>query len=111
MTQRYRANKELILDSGFRNKNILSLSETFNRAEIEELLSKPGCTAIRIYYGMDEDKKVHAILVASDANNADILGPTNSATTEDEEDDWIVETGIRCPVVCPEDSPLNEDNP
>jgi len=99
----------------FQAQNILSLSETFDRTVIEKLLAKQGCTAIRIYYGMDEDKKVHAILVASNANNADILGlPSNAANAtgeNDDDDESIVDRGIRCPVICPEDSPLNQDAP
>ncbi|SDC79283.1 hypothetical protein [Niabella drilacis] len=105
MTRRYRQNSEAILAAGFQNHNILPLCETFDRAAIDALLAQPGCTGLRIYYGMDTELKVHAILVGSDASNTDILPPNSIVKTE--EDGYIMEQSIRCPPTCPPESPLN----
>lgn len=98
MTEKYRLNREDILKTQFQNQNILPLSETFDRSAFETLLDKTGCTGLRIYYGMDNDSKIHAIIVAVDENNEDIL-------TESSDD--IVDNGNRCPDLCPPSSPLN----
>ncbi len=98
MTEKYRLNREDILKTQFQNQNILPLSETFDRSAFEALLDKSGCVGLRIYYGMDNDSKIHAIIVAVDENNEDIL--------TDSEDD-IVDNGNRCPDLCPPSSPLN----
>lgn len=105
MTARYRQNRLAILGSTYQTGDILALSETFEREAIDVLLAKTGCTRLRIYYGMDENLKVHAVLVAADANNADILPVTNMLN--EEEDESIAERGLRCPDVCPEPSDLN----
>lgn len=107
MTLRYRQNREAILAPAFQNKNLLPLSETFDRAAIESLLAKPGCTALRIYYGMDTELKLHAVLVASDASNKDIL-PAAEAGSALPDDDDTIELSIRCPPTCPDPSPLNQ---
>ena len=103
MAATYRAQKENILDSTYRNQDILPLSETFNRNALDVLLAKTGCEGIRIYYGMDESLKVHAILVGVNEANEDIL-PAESLLTDD---DYIAEIGQRCPVNCPPESDLN----
>ena len=105
MTDRYRLNREAILDTEYQSQDILALSETFNRDLFDELLSKSGCVGVRIYNGMDEELKVHAIIVAVDENNEDIL-PAQSIN-ELEEEDFIGEEGQRCPNVCPPTSILN----
>jgi hypothetical protein len=108
MTSLYRAQRNNILKPEFQDQNILCLSETFEKTAIQTLLNLTGCSFIRVYYGMSEDYKVHAIIVAADENNEDIL-PTSpssmvSATTEEE---MIVENGARCPDLCPPESSLN----
>lgn len=98
MTEKYRANKEDILKTQHQNLNILPLSETFAKAAFQALLNKSGCESLRIYYGMDDELKIHAIIVAVDEDNNDIL---NSQS------DDIVDNGNRCPDLCPSLSPLN----
>lgn len=105
MTTLYRANRETILNTSYQGKNVLPLSETFNRGAIDALLATTNCAGIRIYYGMDEDDKVHAILVAVNSSNEDLL-PGNSLT--EDEDPIIVELGQRCPPVCAPQSDLND---
>jgi len=104
MTTTYRAEKENILASAYQNQDILPLSETFNRNALDTLLALEGCEGIRIYYGMDENLKVHAILVGVTEENTDILPSVSLTETEDE---FVVEIGQRCPVDCPPGSVLN----
>lgn len=74
---------------------VLPLSETFNRQAFEELLSKPGCKGIRLYYGMDETGQLRAIFVAVDENEADLL-PAEAGVA----DGSIIEVGKICPPDC-----------
>lgn len=104
MTTMYRADKEAILATAWQNQNILPNSETFNRNAFDTLLAIEGCEALRIYYGMDENSKVHAIVVAVNEDNEDIL-PTQNLYSQQSEN--IVEEGQRCPDLCPPSSPLN----
>lgn len=105
MTTLYRSDKEAILATAYQNQNILPISETFNRNALDTLLAIEGCEAIRIYYGMDENLKVHAILVAVNENNEDLLPDANNNSLSEEES--VVEEGQRCPDLCPPSSPLN----
>ncbi len=91
----------------------LCLSETFSREAIESLLRVEGCAAVRIYYGMKEDRSVHAILVAADAAGNDILPPAQERqeahSTTNAIAGLILEDGARCPPQCPQSSKLNSD--
>ena len=107
MTTAFRNNKDTILKSAYAGQNILANSETFSKADVETLLAKDGCEKLRIYSGMDANLQVHAILVAVDADNKDILPAANSLLSSEEEEDYLLERGQRCPTICPEDSPLN----
>jgi hypothetical protein len=116
MTRRYRENKTIILKPEY-PPEILALCETFNKDAIVALGDIPGAVGIRIYYGMDEDLLCHAILVAVDDKGADILPPAATGTTaaralaalddDDDDDGDILEDSLRCPTVCPPESPLN----
>lgn len=108
MTTLYRQEKENILSTSYKGQNILCRCETFNRGVFDALLAKQGCEAIRIYYGMDSSLKVHAIVVAVNGNNEDIL-PAGSEvlSVEDDAGDDIGENAQRCPDDCPPPSPLN----
>jgi len=103
MTRQYRENYQELLTPSTQSQDVLPLSETFNRAAFDALLANTACEGIRIYYGMDENLKIHAILVGVDESNNDILpGALNETEPAD-----IVERGQRCPDVCPPASPLN----
>lgn len=103
LTTRFRSNRNSILQTNYQSQDILPLSETFNRNDIDLLLAQEDCAAIRIYYGMDTDLKLHAVMVAVNEDNEDILP---SAILNNAED-IIVEEGQRCPIFCPPQSALN----
>jgi hypothetical protein len=106
MTSRYRQDRLSILADPT-NETILPLSETFNKEAVLRLLNTEDATGIRIYYGMTEDKDIHAILVATDAAGQDILPPSGSVSFTGEEEEIILEDALRCPYTCPPESPLN----
>lgn len=105
MTTLYRQERETILESDYRNQNILPIAESFGRSAFDTVLAQTGCAGLRIYYGMGEDLKVHAIIVATDTNGHDLLPAGNLLNEEDEE--VIIERGNRCPDLCDSSSPLN----
>jgi hypothetical protein len=105
LTERFRNNRNTILQSNYQNQDLLPLSETFSKTALMEVLGREECTALRIYPGMAEDLKIHAILVGVDEDNADILPPQN--TLAETGDDYILEDGQRCPPACPPPSTLN----
>jgi hypothetical protein len=106
MTSLFRKEKEELLKEQYRNKNILVNSETFEKDQLEKILAKDGCEKLRIYYGMDEEFKIHAILVPVNANNEDIL-PEVKINEEPINDEGIIDKGVRCPPNCPPPSELN----
>lgn len=96
MTTLYRANRP----------DNMPICETFRLDAVLRLTNHAACTELRIYYGMQPDKSIHAILVAGDAEGNDLL-PTKGEVTVTGDDYDILEDGLRCPVTCPEPSPLN----
>jgi hypothetical protein len=110
MTKKYREEKDRILDASFRGKELLPISETFDRASFEALLAETDCSFIRVYLGMSEDLKIRIIAVGADAKDQDILpivsSPANRVAALDGGGN-IIEDGIRCPPNCPPPSPLN----
>ena len=104
MTSLFRGQKENILAASFQNQDILPLCETFHRSDVDTLLGKQNCQALRVYMGMDEQLKLRVIMVPVNENAEDIL-PASSAMTTTTDD--IIEEGHRCPPSCPPPSPLN----
>jgi hypothetical protein len=104
MTGKFRGNREAILDTEFRDRNIMPFSETFDRQAMDSLLSAKDCAGVRIYYGMDDDLKIHAILVAVNEKNEDLLPSETTSVGGDGK--VIIEEGQRCPGLCPPPSPL-----
>ncbi len=99
MTTRFRASKP----------SDLPLCETFEMEAIQKLLDTYGCGYLRIYYGRKENGDIHAILVAADPDDFDILPSPDPDYVDENEDNIIiiVEDGYRCPTLCPPESPLN----
>jgi len=100
MTTAYRNNREAILAEEFRDQNIIALNETFDSSAVKQLLDQKDCGKVRIYFGMDGDKKIHVIMVGVNSKDEDML-PDGSNGFE------IVENGTRCPEICPPESGLN----
>jgi hypothetical protein len=105
MTTRYRSYKESVLKTEYQDTDMLPVCETFEKASVAAVLNQTTATHLRAYYSMDDNLKVHLVLVAADANGADIL------PSDDPEADpgTILEDGQRCPPYCPPSSPLNDD--
>lgn len=108
MTTRFRNEKDNILLDQYRESDILPICETYDKDAVMKLLLQPSCESFRIYYGMDADLKLHAILVGADANGADILTGLTEPSLSDEEPGVLLEDGARCPHDCPPESPLNQ---
>jgi hypothetical protein len=106
MTALYRREMNTILAEQFRDQGILAVSETFDRAAFDTLLSEAGCAAVRIYYGMSADLKVHAVVVGVNSNNEDILPSSANALTDDD-GPVILEESQRDPMFDTPPSPLN----
>jgi hypothetical protein len=97
LTARYRASKPL---NGF-------ICETFEKQSVLALLSTPSAENLRIYMGEKENGDICAVLVAANAEGSDLLPVENNSSTDTEDDAIILEEAIRCPPICPPDSPLN----
>jgi len=110
MTADYRAKKKVLLAPEYKQKNVLPICESFDRAAIDKLLSQKDCKGIRIYYGIKNEDEVHAIVVGYNSNNEDILPATDQARTLDgtDGDGDILDNTLRCPYTCPPSSPLNQ---
>ena len=102
MTTRYREQKDIILKPEFAGKNLLPVAESFDKAGFDKLLSQPGCTGLRIYYGMTEEQQLRMIIVGVNEKNSDLL-PADFAAA----DGSLVENGVVCPPICAPASPLN----
>ena len=102
MKQTYSDNQDKILAAGFQGKEILCSSELFNVAAINAVTAVTGCAAVKIYYGMGSDLKIHAMLIAVDKNGVDILplSATPASVAAGGGGAPIVEEGQRCPPTC-----------
>lgn len=103
MTSLYRAERENILALAYKGNDILPISETFDRDGVDNVLAQTDCVKVRIYYGMDEELKVHAIIVGVNSEDEDIL-PSASLTNGG--GTGILENAQRCPDDCPPGSAL-----
>jgi hypothetical protein len=97
MIGRYKDNRDRMLNSTYQMK-ILTLSETFEKSDIEALINQPECQKLRAYFGMDPDNNIRMIMVGVNGENEDILN---------EGEEIIIENGERCPDDCPPPSPIN----
>lgn len=107
MTERYRENKGKILKPEFNGRDILSICETFNKEELLQYFNKSEIHAIRLYYGMDSELKIHAILVGVNSEGQDILPLAREVQLKEDFDPELFEKGFRCPPYCPPPSELN----
>ena len=103
MKQAYADNKNSILQPPFQGSEFLCISELFNIDAINTLAAVDACAGMRIYYGMDPEKKVHAMMVAVGQDGRDILPDAQAAkfAAASGTKPPIVEEGQRCPPSCP----------
>ena len=66
----------------------------FHADQVRELLAQPGCVALRIYYGKQDNEEV-LVLVGVDANDKELTGGV------------LLEVGFPCPPFCDNGSSLN----
>ena len=104
MKQAYADNKNSILQPPFQGDDVLCISELFNITAINAISSVAGCAGMRITYGMDAGKQVHAMMVAVDSNGIDILPSDKNAkfaAMDSGTNPPVVQEGQRCPPLCP----------
>lgn len=110
MTRRHRENRKKILHPQHAEKDLIPISETFSREAFDHLLAQPGCTAVRIYFSMNEEFQLRQIIVGVDGDGRDMVPATiatqGAATTTTDSGD-ILEAGKLCPPYCSTASPLN----
>ncbi len=97
----YAANVITILAPEYQGKNILAIAELFNVEAVNAVAAVEGCAAIRVYYGMDAELKVHAMMVAVDRDSQDILPSGGGLIFVRDGGPPIIEEGQRCPPFCP----------
>jgi hypothetical protein len=112
MTARFRVKKKEILNPNIGNKEVLPISETFDRVAFDKVLAQKGCAGMRIYLGLDDALQLRLILVGVNEKGEDMIAvqTTNSIIRTEEGEPTlgeIIEDGIRCPPSCPPASPLN----
>jgi hypothetical protein len=103
----YRREMDRILKEEYRDREILPYNETFEKEAIRRVIDQTGCESLRIYYSMDTERRLHAIIVGADKNNKDITpGPLNGPLTEPATSPGIIlEESTRCPPDCPTGTP------
>jgi hypothetical protein len=99
MIAKYIENKNTILSTEYKNSDVLANSETFNADDVRLLLSQPGCVGFRVLYGMDNELKIHSILVGVNSEGNEILIKDIKSEVSDE-DGYVLEDAIRCPPLC-----------
>ena len=67
----------------------------FHKDQVVELLSQPGCVALRVYYGRQTDGKPALVLAGVDKADNDLTGGV------------ILEMHYPCPPFCGDGNPLN----
>jgi hypothetical protein len=102
MKGKFKGMKDKILRQEFLGKNMLPISETFDKAAIQALLDQPRCVKFRSYFGMNDNMEVSVVLVGVDENDQDLLAQT---AAEGDDDFVIIEEGMRCPPDCPPPPP------
>jgi hypothetical protein len=96
----FKEKKKDLINPKITATDVIPDSETFNRSAIDRLLALPGCVGIRIYTGMDEEDKLHSILVGVNDKGEDLIIPSTTASLTGE-DGEVVEDAVRCPPNCP----------
>jgi hypothetical protein len=69
---------------------------SYNREVLDEILSQPGCSEIRIYFGQTHTGEIKLVLTGVDELGNDLFNGV------------LAEYGDTCPPTCPINSPLNQ---
>lgn len=90
-----------------KDKNYMS-SMLFDKKIVTDMLKEARCEGLRVYNAMDDEGKLHFVLVGTDAkgNNLLPLGDEYAAKTildSADGDPVLVDNGIPCPPHCPTD--------
>ena len=91
-TKKYRDNLKDMLTNEY--QGALSYCETLDADAVRTLLDQKGCVGFRIYYGLNDDNQVSAVLVAVNDKNEDILNGNDSV---------ILDNLSKCPQGCPKE--------
>lgn len=89
------------------DKNYLS-SMLFDKAIVISMLNEHKCEGLRVYNAMDDEGKLHFVLVGTDANGNNLLPPGEEYTTKTvidsaDGDPILLDDGKPCPPFCPDD--------
>jgi hypothetical protein len=103
----FKLKKKDLINPKITATDVIPDSETFNRTAIDQLLALPGCVGIRIYSGLDDESKLHSILVGVNEKGEDLIIPSTTTSLTEDGDGEVVEDGMRCPPNCPPTSTLN----
>ena len=71
----------------------------FGNEIIQQLLERPGCVGIRMYYAINDEGERKLLLIGVDANGENLL-PSTVARVKDDEDP-VVDYSFPCPTYCP----------
>ena len=70
------------------------IAHFFGKDKLNDILSQPGCMGVRMYHGLENNKK-NLVLVGADANENDMVNGV------------ILEHSSTCPSNCSSANPLN----
>jgi hypothetical protein len=71
----------------------------FGNEIINQLLQRPGCVGIRMYYAINDEGERKLLLIGVDSKGENMM-PSSSGRTGDDEDP-VVDFSFPCPSVCP----------
>jgi len=99
MIAKYKNLRPSILNSGI-SVDVLPLSITLTKDDIDRLFRQQDVGFLRVYLGMQDDdgNLIDIVLVAADSNGDDILP---------QGEEIIINHGKRCPSICPAPSTIN----
>jgi len=94
MVKTYLENKSKVIP----NDSTLPNTETFDSEAFVALLNQPDCVKVRLYYGMNENLEICAIIVGVDSNGNEIYIENKGLNGVDET--YVIEDGLKCPPAC-----------
>lgn len=102
--------KDSIIAGDFDDADPFTLSQTFNKAQVIELLNQTGCIGLRSYFGLYDDNtetdrigRIVLVLCGVDENGNDL----NLDFNHGDEGQMILENSQLCPPHCGASSQIN----